>query len=79
MLYENLMMFVERPESYSVSMMEQNLINDVIRQEGPMPWKKMDPKWDAGCPELEDVNNGYKTIYSKLWKVKASTCDLMRG
>lgn len=76
MLYEHLMAFVERPDSFSVSMMEQNLINDVFRQEGPMPWKKMDPKWDTSCPEPEDVKNGYKTIHSKLWKIKASPCDI---
>lgn len=76
MLYDHLMAFVERPDSFSVSMMEQNLINDVFRQEGPMPWKKMDPKWDTSCPEPEDVKNGYRTIHSKLWKVKASPCDI---
>ncbi|KFY23988.1 hypothetical protein V493_05519 [Pseudogymnoascus sp. VKM F-4281 (FW-2241)] len=76
MLYDHLMAFVERPESFSVSMMEQNLINDVFRHDGPMPWKKMDPKWDTSCPEPDDVKKGYKTIHSKLWKVTASPCDI---
>lgn len=76
MLYEYLMAFVDRPDSFSVSMMEQNLINQVFHKDGPMPWVKMDPKWDTSCPAPEDVKNGYKTIHSKLWKIKASPCDI---
>jgi len=75
-LFDYLMRWVRRPNSFNAALPEQNLMNDVFRPDGPMPWKHMDPKWDTSCPEPTDIENGWKTIHSKLWKTHAEPCDI---
>lgn len=75
-LFRHLMKFVQTPESFSVSMMEQNLINDIFKVDGPMPWQHMDPMWDTSCPEPDNIKAGWKTVHSKLWKTHAEPCEV---
>jgi alpha-N-acetylglucosamine transferase len=75
-LFEYLMNWVAIPKSFNPALPEQNLMNDAFRPNGPMPWKHMDPKWDTSCPEPTNIDEGWKTIHSKLWKIHASPCDI---
>jgi len=75
-LFRHFMKYLYTPDSFSVSMPEQNLINNVFKMEGPMPWQHLDPKWDTSCPEPVDIARGWKTIHSKLWKTHAEPCDV---
>jgi alpha-N-acetylglucosamine transferase len=75
-LFQHLMKFVQTTDSFSTSMLEQNLINDIFSVDGPMPWQHMDPKWDTSCPEPDNIRAGWKTIHSKLWKTHAEPCDV---
>jgi alpha-N-acetylglucosamine transferase len=68
--------YVNTPDSFSTTMLEQNLINDIFKVEGPMPWQHMDPKWDTSCPEPVDIVRGWKSVHSKLWKTHAEPCDV---
>jgi alpha-N-acetylglucosamine transferase len=75
-LFRHFMKYLYTPDSFSVSMPEQNLINNIFKMEGPMPWQHLDPKWDTSCPEPVDIARGWKTIHSKLWKIHAEPCDV---
>jgi alpha-N-acetylglucosamine transferase len=75
-LFRHFKKYINTPDSFSLSMLEQNLINDIFRVEGPMPWQHMDPKWDTSCPEPVDIQRGWKSVHSKLWKTHAEPCDV---
>jgi alpha-N-acetylglucosamine transferase len=75
-LFQHFKKFINTPDSFSLSMLEQNLINDIFKVDGPMPWQHMDPKWDTSCPEPVDIARGWKSVHSKLWKTHAEPCDV---
>jgi len=75
-LFNHFKKYINTPNSFSLSMLEQNLINDIFRVEGAMPWQHMDPKWDTSCPEPVDIQRGWKSVHSKLWKTHAEPCDV---
>lgn len=75
-IFRHLIKHINTPDSFSTSMPEQNLFNDIFRVDGPMPWQHMDPTWDTSCPEPDNIKAGWKTIHSKLWKTHAEPCDV---
>ncbi|TAQ90836.1 hypothetical protein B7494_g832 [Chlorociboria aeruginascens] len=70
-LFNYYMSFVEEDNGFSTTIMEQNLINYVHRQDGPMTWKKLDENWDTSCPDETDVEKG--------WKLKCTCSSLFEN
>jgi alpha-N-acetylglucosamine transferase len=47
---------------------DQDMLNYAHRMDGPMPWSKLDPKWNINSPRLEEWEGGkYHSIHEKWW------------
>ncbi len=75
-MFNYYMHYVDTPDSFSLSMLEQNLMNQLHRGDGPMPWQRLDKHWDTSCPTPYDIENGWKTLHGKYWALHAEPCDI---
>lgn len=58
------------------SMPEQDLLNSVHNQTGPMPWQMLDWRWNAHYPTLKDFYAGVKSMHDKFWKEESDEPEL---
>lgn len=47
---------------------DQDMLNYAHRKDGPMPWARLDPKWNINSPRIEDWEGGQiHSIQEKWW------------
>lgn len=56
------------PDSFDRKYAEQDMLNYIHRQDGPMPWQRIDPIWNIHRPTLEDINAGVRSLHQKWWE-----------
>ena len=52
---------------FDPSLPQQNMLNYVHRFDGNMPWKPLDPTWNANYPVWEDHKNCVMSMQEKWW------------
>jgi alpha-N-acetylglucosamine transferase len=66
-MYKYYMELLSKPNLFNPSMPEQNLFNYAHRISGPMPWQRLNEKWNTNCPNNKDREMGWKTVHGKHW------------
>ena len=52
---------------FDPSLPEQNMLNYVHRFDGNMPWKPLDPRWNASYPVWNEYEKGVLSMQEKWW------------
>lgn len=53
--------------SFDPKYVEQNLLNHAHRQDGPLPWQRIDTAWNIRFPSLGDREAGVASMHDKFW------------
>lgn len=66
-IYRYILSSVKRPDLYSHTFAEQDLLNFVFKRDGPMPWRRLTHSWFINWPNKRDIDGGMAIIHSKFW------------
>jgi alpha-N-acetylglucosamine transferase len=66
-LFEYYTSLLEVEGKFDSTYPEQNLLNYAHREDGPMPWKEMNWKWNVNLPTMRDLEAGVKSLHVKGW------------
>lgn len=67
-LFDLYVAILKTPNSFDPTYMEQNLLNDIHKWEGPMPWKELAYDWIITQVNDGDLDGGVKSMHAKWWK-----------
>jgi alpha-N-acetylglucosamine transferase len=59
--------FLDIPNSFDPKYPEQNLMNQIHKWGGPMPWQELDYTWNIRCPSDIDIEKGLVSLHEKWW------------
>jgi alpha-N-acetylglucosamine transferase len=65
--FEHYASFLEIPNSFDPKYPEQNLLNQVHKWDGPMPWTEVSYTWNIRCPSDIDIEKGLVSLHEKWW------------
>ncbi|CAK4029790.1 glycosyltransferase family 8 [Lecanosticta acicola] len=66
-LLQHYLSFTATPHVFSPDMPEQNLLNHVHGQEGRMPWKALDARWNTHSASVADWRGGVVSMHTHYW------------
>jgi len=68
--FEHYRSYLQVPGTFRSTYMEQDLLNQAHRWDGPMPWKELDYKWNVRYPTENDFEKGLVSMHEKWWEQK---------
>lgn len=68
--FEHYRSYLDVPDSFRSTYMEQDLLNQAHKWTGPMPWKELNYKWNVRYPTENDFERGLVSMHEKWWEQK---------
>ena len=67
-LFDYYTSLLDTENSFDPRYVEQNLLNHAHRQDGSMPWQRIDTEWNIRFPNERDRREGVASMHDKWWQ-----------